>query len=492
MKTMKSATASLLVVLCTSKVVCNIIHITPDVNHRICMEHPCFTLSQFASKMDVLHRPNMTLRFISENHILATQLLASNINHLVMSPSRGAVTITCQLSGTLMVKSVNSVIISGITFKKCAGIRFMMVTNLVLLDLTFYSQGMNSVIKLINTSTIIIRSSFIGNTTHNYYHSMPISGGALVAINNSITIRESSFVSNNARKGGAIYATHGTRLMILNNRFFHNTAINGGALLADGDSFINITDSNFTNNVAEYGGALFIEHSDATLGGTILYNNTAQSNGVTTGNGGAVFIYGQSMVAITNTNISNNTAISGGGLYTRDCKVFIEHSVINNNHAENSGGALYCSKNSFTTFNDVVIVNASDSSEYHYCNVFIRNDSRIVNNHAYSNGGGLYNDGEFLSLERSHLSNNFANYGGGIYSSKCNVVLNGNTFVLNAAVLGGGAMCLKDGHPIEIDNCTFSGNEVMYGRGAAIQSHMVFIRLVECTINDNTAFECGL
>ena len=51
-------------------------------------------------------------------------------------------------------------------------------------------------------------------------------------------------------------------------------------------------------------------------------------------------------------------------------------------------------------------------------------------------------------------------------------------------------MCLKDSHPIEINNGTFSGNRVEYGRGAAIQSQSVLIRLVQFTVNNNTAIEC--
>ena len=486
---MKSV-SSLLVVLCISKVIiCEVTHITPDINLTVCIDHPCFTLPQFATRIDLLNRSNVTLSLISGNHILSTELVVTNTNRLAMSPSNGDVTITCQHSGSFNIKSVNSVIVNGITFQKCSGSRFVNVSNLVLSELTFYSQDMASMIKLINTSTTIIRSSFIGNATHSH-HLMSTNGGAIIAINNTISIRESSFVSYGAIKGGAIYATRGNKLMVQNCRFSHNRAMSGGALLADGNSYMYITESNFTNNVAEYGGALFIEHSNATLGGSTLNNNTAQSDTLMTGKGGAMFVDGRSIVAITNCSISNNTAVSGGGLYTRDCKVFVEYSDVSNNHAVNSGGALYCSKNSSITSNSDMS-NASVSREYHFCNVFIRNNSRIINNHAYNNGGGLYNDGNFLSLERSHISDNFANYGGGVYGYKCTMVLNGNAFTLNTAVLGGGAMCLKDSHPTEIDNSTFSQNEVKYGKGAAIQSHAVVIRLVQCTVNDNTAIECG-
>jgi predicted outer membrane repeat protein len=321
---------------------------------------------------------------------------------------------------------------------------------------------MNSVVKLTNTSIIVTNSSFIGNVTHNRYN-ITISGGALVALNSTMTIRECSFINNSARNGGAIYAIHGTKLMVESSTLFNNTA--------------------------DHGGAISIEQSNATLEKCILHSNTAHSN---IGNGGAIAIDGKSTVAITNTSISNNTAVSGGGLYIGDCQVFIEDSVVSNNHAINSGGALYCSKNSITASNVVTVNTSNSASTNNYsCNVYIRNNSRIINNHALNNGGGLYVEGKFLSLERSHISYNLANYGGGVYGSNCHMVLSDNTFALNTAVLGGGAMCLKESHPIEINNSTFSSNRVKYGRGAAIQSQSVFIKLVQCIVNNNTAIECG-
>ena len=447
----------LLVVLCISPVICNVIHISPDIDHALCIEHPCLTLSQLSSRLDLLSKLNVTIKLISENHILTNQFLATNINHLEMSSSR-AVTITCQESGRLTVKSVNHVIFRGIIFKRCSDIRFMIIIDLRLSDLIFYSQGMDSVIKLINsTLTTVINSSFIGNVTHNHHN--VISGGALIALNSTVTIRECSFINNSARIGGAIHATRGTKLMVLSSTLFNNTA--------------------------DHGGAISIEQSNVTLEGCIRHNNTAQSNA---GNGGAIVIHGRATVVITNTSISNNTAVSGGGLFTSDCEVFISH-----NRAVKSGGALYCSKNSIITSNIVIIniISDSASTNNHYCNVYIKNNSRIINNHALNNGGGLCIEGRFLSLERSHISDNLASYGGGVYGSNCHMVFSDSIFTSNTAVLGGGAMCLKESHPIEINNSTFSSNRVKYGRGAAIQSQSVFIKLVQCTVNNNTATECG-
>ena len=55
--------------------------------------------------------------------------------------------------------------------------------------------------------------------------------------------------------------------------------------------------------MAEYGGVLFIEQSNVPLGGSTLNNNTAQSDTLAAGKGGAIFVDGRSGVAITNCSI---------------------------------------------------------------------------------------------------------------------------------------------------------------------------------------------
>ena len=83
-------------------------------------------------------------------------------------------------------------------------------------------------VKLTNTSTTVINSSFIGNVTHNHHN--VISGGALVALNSTvIIIRECSFI-NSARNGGAIHASRGIKLLIPSSTLFNNTADNGGPI----------------------------------------------------------------------------------------------------------------------------------------------------------------------------------------------------------------------------------------------------------------------
>lgn len=316
----KKALDLLLLCACFNRVICDVTYITPGTDLRLCSQHPCFTLSQLTSRNDKLNKAELTMDMISGNHILTNQFRAENLQQLTMM-SRGNVTITCQQLGSFTLKVITQVNISSVTFMRCNKNRIVMVKNLVLSDLIFYSQDMHSVMEINYTSAIITRSSFIRKNTHNRL--IPEYGGALVVVCSNITLRGSSFVSHSGRWGGAIYATQENKLVMVNSRFDGNMAMKGGVLFADGKSFINITDSSFTNNVADYGGAVNIENSNATIVRSIFDNNTAQSR-----NGGAMFISGQSFVAIINSDISNNTAVFGGGLYSHNCETFVSHCVL--------------------------------------------------------------------------------------------------------------------------------------------------------------------
>jgi len=64
------------------------------------------------------------------------------------------------------------------------------------------------------------------------------------------------------------------------------------------------------------------------------------SNTAYNGNGGAISLFGDTL--ITNTRISNNSAISGGGVYLDDGSILISHSQFSNNTANTTGGGMLC------------------------------------------------------------------------------------------------------------------------------------------------------
>jgi len=119
----------------------------------------------------------------------------------------------------------------------------------------------------------------------------------------------------------------------------------GGAVSSERTP-LTITDSIFTSNTAtEGGGALYIQTPEnviATLSGCAIYSNVA------TNNGGGVFLLSD-YISITHTNITNNNASLGGGVYlqsdrpNREGSYDFNSTLIANNTAKTSGGGLYSS-----------------------------------------------------------------------------------------------------------------------------------------------------
>ena len=88
-------------------------------------------------------------------------------------------------------------------------------------------------------------------------------------------------------------------------------------------------------------------------------------------------------------------------------------------------------------------------------------DCCFNNNHAIK-GGGIYSDLDSLSLTDCSFYNNYAYSGGGLYDIYQNRGLTGCNFIENHAVIGGG-MYKSIGEPVEILQCTFTGNEAESG-----------------------------
>ena len=198
-----------------SQIICDVTYIIPGRDHRLCPQQPCFTLSQLASNTDHLNRAKLTIDIISGNHILTNQFRAANIQQLTVMSS-GNVTITCQQLGSFMFEVITQVNISGVTFMRCHD-KFVMVKNLVLSDLIFYSRDMLSVMEINYTSAIITRISFMSRNIYNGLISE--NGGSLAVVHSNVTITQSSFAGNSARQGGAIYAMQGSKVLIVNSVF---------------------------------------------------------------------------------------------------------------------------------------------------------------------------------------------------------------------------------------------------------------------------------
>jgi len=200
------------------------------------------------------------------------------------------------------------------------------------------------------------------------------------------------------------------------------------------------------------------------LNGTRVQGNTLNESGggiYTSGDG----FGGGDTLLVTNSEISGNSAVRGGGISALNDTVIIQSSTVHGNTATRDGGGLHTG-NSFGEG----IVRVSDSE-------FSKNTA--------VRGGGIYNSGDFLHVLRSVVDENrvVGNFdtpqrgsalGGGIYSANHSatqffviesiVSSNSSTVAVNApeseGAVGGGIYARSGG---SFARTAFTGNRAVGG-----------------------------
>ena len=171
------------------------------------------------------------------------------------------------------------------------------------------------------------------------------------------------------------------------------------------------------------GGAILNHGILNIVNGSILSENSAGDSGGAIHNSGGT-------VMVSDSTLSRNGSGSGGGIHNNGGTVTISRSILSN-------GALYYGGSIYNNGGTVAV-----------------NDCNVTGNNARY-GGGIYNNGGTITINDSAVNNNSANhydypweggYGGGIYNSAGMIVINHSTLTGNTAdpgfedwfVVGGG------------------------------------------------------
>ena len=232
-----------------------------------------------------------------------------------------------------------------------------------------------------NAKLDISKSNFTNNIK-NYVNGDRLVG-AVTTIGNA-TIRDSYFVNNSGRWGGALAATGG---------------VSGSAI-----NTISVDGTKFVNNTALYGGAMFVWASNYTISNSVFDNNSAFGKGDMSpndNNGGALIVTQDNIPVsgkIVNSNFTNNKAQYGGAAWINEGTVDIDGSNFINNTATTTAGAI--------------------GFDPQYTKIIATVDSsKFVNNTAGSYAGAIYNLGD-LTVSGSEFDNNKAQFGDIIYNNK--------------------------------------------------------------------------
>ena len=225
---------------------------------------------------------------------------------------------------------------------------------------------------------------------------------------------------------------------------------------------------------------------------TIQNNNATPKNDFNANGdigGGLRIEAGSTAVLGRSTVINNNTAKSGGGVYTKGGKVTINNSTITENKATGNGGGICAEDNSTVT-----VVGGEISS----------NTSTGVEQTA-SGGGGLYTNNSTVTLDKVTITDNKAitdprNDGGGVLAVGSNLTITGSTITENTAPDCGGGLFLSHTNA-NITGSTIEGNQATYGAGVYLNDSPD-VAEADCTgshthniigtkINHNTASSIG-
>lgn len=166
-------------------------------------------------------------------------------------------------------------------------------------------------------------------------------GGAIYIGGGYIDIQDCLFLNNFALQfGGAVAIEKANKVTVRNSRFINDYSIQdaGGAIYVI-DSVLDASDLNIINCSATFGGAVAALNSKISLEAVQCENNTADYEG------GAVFqMYGETR--ISNSSFITNTAVNGGALFLDNTtSAFVLNNNFSNNNALNCADALYSLSN---------------------------------------------------------------------------------------------------------------------------------------------------
>ncbi len=316
---------------------------------------------------------------------------------------------------------------------------------------------------------------------NNYAYSM---GGAMYVANSNedmvtriVTVKNSVFDNNIARRGGAIsvYASNeelseGGIVEIINCDFTKNKAVN-------------TQDTPVTTNV--FGGAVYI-----TRKGSLTITDSDFEENEALFEGGAIYSAGESTTNVSNSTFTKNKTADendakGGAVSVHSADINFDGVSFTENSTCKNGGALYVSYTTASPLNSHVSVK----------------NSSFVQNTAGNCGGGIYGtkhkveaeEDEIVSIYNTTFDKNNAVFGGGVYLTSSadaymkNVIFTNNTATSETENTYGGAMCLAVSAEAEIDGAEFTGNSSSYSAGAVSINTSARAAMNNITASSNSA-----
>lgn len=298
--------------------------------------------------------------------------------------------------------------------------------------------------------------------------------------------------------GGGLYVWNGGVARVLDRaRIANNTAPAGGGVMLAGGQLIVSGSPQIANNIAALGtgGGIYINdrESSATIAGASITGNSAADGGggiqidanphtsvhlvlttvdrnTTSGPGGGIADSGALLDIAGSSVISNNMAgTDGGGIYLtgHESTADLDHVTIDDNHAARGGGVIALAGAALNSVN-----------------------ATISTNHATSDGGGVFIDGNDTTWDDwggSNVTDNTADRGAGIHASGGTITADYLGLRRNTAVTEGGGARVTVGAELHFDHGKTTSNVAgTAGGGFAVPGGVLELTAVDVTSNAAT------
>jgi predicted outer membrane repeat protein len=240
-----------------------------------------------------------------------------------------------------------------------------------------------------------------------------------------------------------------------------------GAGILHGLGTLTVSNCLVTGNAAVSGGGIATFLGTLRVIASTISDNSADSFGGGIFNGVSGPSTEESKVEIIGSTITNNAAVSGGGIYnfggsSSPATLVVVNSTLSQNSADVQGGGIFSDGASLTVENCVFNLNSA------------------------LGGGGIVSNLGTVNVTTCTFSENFAADGGGAIAAGGSAEsrnVTSTTFDRNSAVTFGGAILLGSG-PMDVMNSTFVGNTAEAGGGIEAFGDM---NVANCTFSGNTA-----
>lgn len=324
--------------------------------------------------------------------------------------------------------------------------------------------------------------------------SVGMGGGVYNPSGATLTMNGGEIAGNSADNNGGGVCNTGSnaRFTMTGGKIAGNaTKRHGGGVCNNQEARFVMRDSEISGNEANgkedlhnvYGGGIYnVSYLEITR--SKISNNKALNNQVHT-KGGGIYHESNTILKITDSEISDNAAYySGGGMHFNALgsspRLELQRNTIRENKVDVAGAGLYIA-NSSTTFSLTL------------------KDNLIIGNESNKNGGGVFidggNNGMTYEIGNNKIKGNKANIGAGLYINNTTLEMRNDSISNNEAGSGGGVyLGYKTSFTMK-ESLTISGNKAKNGAGVYVDSgsssNPTTLAMTGGTISGNTASQYG-